>query len=184
MTADGGTVYLRGRTGDDPVACLRSLELDSGVEWLPADPVRLLGAGRRPRGIQRYATVGATGVVVFTLGGALWTVPMRGGPRRLPAAGPAADPHPDPAGRRIAYLGRGALRVIGADGRGGRPIARPDAAEVEFGVAAHTAATLPAGPLGGAARSRSSPVTGRPIAGPPYGPARATAAGLPARPPA
>ncbi|MGW5460336.1 prolyl oligopeptidase family serine peptidase [Streptomyces sp. NPDC003996] len=150
VTADGGTVlYLRGRTGDDPAACLWRLELDSGVERLLADPVRLLGAGLRPRGIEGYATAEATGTVVFPLGGGLWTVPIGGGePRRLPAARPAADPRPDPTGRRIAYLCRGALRVIGADGRGDRPIAQPDATEVEFGVAAHTAATLPDGPRG------------------------------------
>ncbi|MER6071608.1 hypothetical protein ABT187_22710 [Streptomyces sp. NPDC001817] len=143
VAADGGAVlYLRGRTGDDPAACLWRLELDSGDEWLLADPVRLLGAGRGPRGIEGYATDEATGVVVFALGGALWTVPTRGGePRRLPAARPAADPRPDPAGRSVAYVCRGALRLIGADGAGDRPIAQADDPDVEFGVAAHTDAT-------------------------------------------
>ncbi|MGW1911813.1 prolyl oligopeptidase family serine peptidase [Streptomyces sp. NPDC002076] len=150
VSADGGAVlYLRGRTGDDPAACLWRLELDSGVERLLADPVRLLGAGRRPRGIEGYAADEAGGIVVFALGGVLWTVPVRGGePRRLPAARPAVDPRPDPAGRRIAYVCRGALRVIGGDGSGDRPIAQAEDSEVEFGVAAHTAATLPDGPRG------------------------------------
>ncbi|MER6734282.1 S9 family peptidase [Streptomyces puniciscabiei] len=150
LAADGGTVlYLRGRTGDDPAACLWRLELDSGVERLLADPVRLPGAGRRPRGIEGYAIDEAAGVVVFALGGVLWTVPTRGGePRRLPAAPPAVDPRPDPVGRRVAYVCRGALRVIGTDGSGDRAIAQEDDPEVEFGVAAHTDATLADGPRG------------------------------------
>lgn len=150
VTAAGGSVlYLRGRTGDDPAASLWRLALDSGVERLLADPVRLLGAGREPRGIEGYATDGSTGLVVFALGGVLGTVGACGGaPRRLPAARPGSDPRLDRAGRRIAYVRRGALRVIGADGSGDRPIAQADHADVEFGVAEHTAATLPDGPRG------------------------------------
>ncbi|MGW2424100.1 prolyl oligopeptidase family serine peptidase [Streptomyces sp. NPDC001709] len=150
VTADGGTVlYLRGRTGDDPAACLWGFELASGAERLLADPVRLLGAGRRVRGIAGYAADAVGGLVVFALGGVLWAVAPGGGePRRLPAMRPVSDPRPDPSGRRIAYVCRGALRVIAADGSGDRPMAQPGVDDVEFGVAEHTVATLPDGPRG------------------------------------
>ena len=58
--------------------------------------------------------------------------------RRLPARSPVADPRPDPAGRRIAYVCDGALRVIEADGTGDRVIAAADQPDVTFGVAEHT----------------------------------------------
>ncbi|MER6571779.1 hypothetical protein ABT288_37795 [Streptomyces sp. NPDC001093] len=44
--------------------------------------MRLLVAVRRPRGIEGCATDEATEAVAFALGGALWTVPMRGGDPR------------------------------------------------------------------------------------------------------
>jgi dipeptidyl-peptidase-4 len=142
-------LYLRGRTGDDPASCLWALDTGTGVERLLADPVALLGAGRRPRGIEAFAGDAATGLVAFALAGALWTVGVHdGGPRRLPVRGPVADPRPDPAGGRIAYLCRGGLRVTGSDGTADRPIAEPAADDVEFGVAEHTAATLADGPRG------------------------------------
>ncbi|MFF3875555.1 prolyl oligopeptidase family serine peptidase [Streptomyces sp. NPDC001978] len=151
VTPDGATVlFLRGRTGDDPAPCLWMLDLDSGTERLLADPVRLLGPRPRPRGIEAYATDRAVGLVVFALGGGLWTVGLDGGEAwRLPARPPVSDPRPDPTGSHIAYVCRGALRVIGKDGTGDRTIAEPDAADVEFGVAAHTAATAPDGPARG-----------------------------------
>jgi dipeptidyl-peptidase 4 len=43
--------------------------------------------------------------------------------RSLPAKRPVADPRPDPAGLRIAYVCDGALRVIEADGTDDRAIA-------------------------------------------------------------
>ena len=150
VTADGRTVlYLRGRTGDDPAPCLWALDLGTGSERLLADPVRLLDDGRGTRGIGGYATDAAGGLVAFTLAGALWTAGADGGdPRRLPAARPVSDPRPDPGGRRIADVRRGALRIIRADGTDDRPIAEPAAGDVEFGVAEHTDATLTDGPRG------------------------------------
>jgi dipeptidyl-peptidase-4 len=96
-----------------------------------------------------YATDPAAGLAAFTLAGGLWTVGVSGGPaRRLPAAGPVADPRPGPAARRIAYVSGGTLRVIQADGTGDRAIAAPDGPEVAFGIAEHTGATSPDGPRG------------------------------------
>lgn len=145
VSSDGATVlFLRGRTGDDPAACLWALDVDSGRERLLADPVRLLANGRSPRtpGIEAYGTDAAAGVVAFALAGALWKLDVgKGEPHRLPAVGPVADPRPDPTGRRIAYVARGALRLAEADGSGDRAVAEPDAPEVEFGTAVHTGAT-------------------------------------------
>lgn len=151
VSSDGKTVlFLRGRAGDDPVACLWMLDLDTAAERLLADPVRLF-AGRQARtaGIETYATDRDGGLVVFALAGGLWKLEVgKGEPRRLPAVGPVSDPRPDPAGRHIAYVSRGALRVTEADGTGGRVVAQPDGPDVEFGTAVHTAATSLDGPRG------------------------------------
>ncbi|HEV7961985.1 MAG TPA: prolyl oligopeptidase family serine peptidase [Actinoplanes sp.] len=147
VAPDGAAVmFLRSRAGDDPVTCLWALDLASGKERLLADPAELSGAG----GIGAYATDAAAGLVAFALGGELWTVEVADGRiRRLPADGPVVDPRPDPAGKRIAYVCRGALRVIEADGTGDRTIAAPDGPDVTFGVAAeHTGAAALGGRRG------------------------------------
>ena len=148
-----GTVvlFLRSRAGDDPVACLWALDLDSGVERLLADPAGLL-AGRRAAvgtGIGAYAADQAGELAAFALDGGLWTVDVAGGTaRRLPAQDPVTDPRSDPAGQRIAYVCDGALRVIEADGTGDRAIAAPDGPDVTFGIAEHTGYAAPGGPRG------------------------------------
>jgi dipeptidyl-peptidase 4 len=145
VSSDGETVlFLRGRTGDDPAACLWALNVGSGRERLLADPVRLLANGRSPRtaGIEAYGTDAATGVVAFALAGGLWKLDVGNGePRRLPVVGPVTDPRPDPAGCHIAYMSHGALRVAEANGSGDRSVAEPDTPFVEFGTAVHTGAT-------------------------------------------
>lgn len=145
VSSDGGTIlFLRGRTGDDPAACLWALDVSSGRERLLADPVRLLANGRSPRtaGIEAYGTDAATGVVAFALAGGLWKLDVgKGEPRRLPVAGPVADPRPAPTGCRIAYVSHGALRVAEANGSGDRSVAEPDTPLVEFGTAVHTGTT-------------------------------------------
>lgn len=142
VTPDGATVlFLRSRSGDDPAACLWALDLATRSE-------RLLATGGTA-GIETYATDRAVSLVAYQLAGELWTVAVGGGnPRRLPAVAPVSDPRPDPAGRRIAYLSQGALRVIGADGTGDRAIAEPPDPDIEFGVAEHTASTSLDGPRG------------------------------------
>ncbi|HEY0542557.1 MAG TPA: prolyl oligopeptidase family serine peptidase [Actinoallomurus sp.] len=134
VAPDGATVlFLRSRAGDDPATCLWALDPDSGTQRPLADPALL---GMSSTRVDAYATDAAAELVAFTLAGTLWTVDVADGrARRLPAEGPVADPRPDPAGRRIAYVSGGALRVIEADGTGDRAIAAPDGPDVTFGVA-------------------------------------------------
>jgi dipeptidyl-peptidase-4 len=166
--AGAAVLFLRSRAGDDPVSCLWALDLDAGTERLVADPAELarpdeqspsvgVPAGGVPsaprpgpgRGIDAYAADADGRLAVFTLDGELWAVDVAGGQaRRLPAAGPVTDPRPDRAGRRIAYVRHGALRVIGADGTGDAEIAAPDGPDVTFGIAEMTGATLVGGARG------------------------------------
>jgi dipeptidyl-peptidase 4 len=151
IARDGAVVlFLRSRAGDDPVACLWALDLDSGTERLLADPAGLLADPAGPgTGIGTYAADETGAVVTFALDGGLWTVDVAdGAARRLPAAGLVTDPRPDPAGRRIAYVCDGALRVIEADGTGDRVVAAPDGPDVTFGVAEHTGFAGPGGMRG------------------------------------
>jgi dipeptidyl-peptidase-4 len=162
IAEDGGTVlFLRSRAGDDPVNCLWALDAEAGTERLVADPARLGGPGgpggrdeelppeertRRERmrehatGITAYATDRAARLATFTLAGRLWAADLtQSGARELPAARPAADPRPDPAGERVAYVSGGGLRVIGADGSGDRLLAAPEAPDVGYGLPEHVA---------------------------------------------
>ncbi|MGW4640878.1 prolyl oligopeptidase family serine peptidase [Sphaerisporangium sp. NPDC004334] len=158
VSPDGGTVFfLRTRAGDDPVSCLWALDVATGRERLLVDPLTLLRGEeerlspeeriRRERarelssGIVAYAADGACEVLAFALSGGLWTCRTSDGAvRRLPAAEPVVDPRPDPAGRRVAYVGGGALRVVDADGGRDRVVAAPDGPEVVFGLPEHVAA--------------------------------------------
>ena len=144
VAPDGASVlFLRSPAGHDPLTCLWSLDLASGTE-------RLLATG-----IASYATDATATLAAFTLGGALWTVSVATGQaRRLPARSPVTDPRPDPAGRRIAYLSGGALRVIEADGAADCALMAPDDPDdpddpdVTFGTEDLTAATSLTGPRG------------------------------------
>ncbi len=160
VAPDGAAVlFLRSRAGDDPVGCLWALDPATGAERLLADPAELLGAAaddvpeeervRRERarqqgsGITDYATDTATRLAAFALSGQLWVVDTGpGAVRRLPAEQPVVDPRPSPDGRHVAYVCRGALRVIAADGSGDRAVAAPEPAEgpdVFFGLPEHAA---------------------------------------------
>jgi dipeptidyl-peptidase-4 len=148
ISPDGArVVFLRTQGGADPVTCLWVLDVDHGAERLVADP-RTLGAderdlppqerARRERvresaaGIVAYATDRAVTVAVFALSGQVFAVPLTGGDplaRPVVTRTPALDPRPDPAGRRLAYVCDGALRVAslaGGDGLAGdRVVADP-----------------------------------------------------------
>lgn len=156
--------FLRSRGGDDPVTCLWTLDVATGRERLVVDPLTLQEGdeevpdeekARRERsreqsaGIVGYATDAQGRLAVFTLSGRLFTARLDAGTtadqpastvRELDASGPVIDPRPDPSGARIAYVARGALRVVGADGGGDRALAEPDGPEVGYGLAEHVAA--------------------------------------------
>jgi dipeptidyl-peptidase-4 len=101
-------------------------------------------------GIVAYATDRDVTLAAFALSGHVYTVPLTTGPLTTgPLAGgggevravatqtPALDPRPDPAGRRLAYVCSGALRVTGLDGDGADDMAVADpqgAAGVTFGL--------------------------------------------------
>jgi dipeptidyl-peptidase-4 len=139
VSPDGArVVFLRTKGGADPVTCLWALDVEGGQERLVADP-RTLGAdeddlppqerARRERvreqagGIVAYATDQAVTVAVFALSGHVYAVPLTGAStgQQSPAyqvatRTPALDPRPDRAGRRLAYVCDGALRVTGLRG--------------------------------------------------------------------
>jgi dipeptidyl-peptidase-4 len=50
------------------------------------------------------------------------------------------DPRPSPDGRHVAYVARGALRVVGAEGDGNRALAEADGEGVTYGLAEFVAA--------------------------------------------
>ena len=157
VSRDGGIIaFLRTRGAADPVSSLWVLDCRTWHERLVADPESLLAGEaeelpahervRRERtrqassGIVSYAADEACDLLAFALSGQLCTARLSDGEvRRLPAAGPAVDPRPDPSGQRVAYVTGGALRVIEADGLADTAIAGPDGEDVTWGLAEHVA---------------------------------------------
>ncbi|HEX9063961.1 MAG TPA: prolyl oligopeptidase family serine peptidase [Streptosporangiaceae bacterium] len=135
IAPDGRMVaFLRSKGGSDPVTCLWALDLAEGqddpaaAERLVVDPAAI-GAGadepaeeraRRERsreqagGVVEFATDAGFTMAAFAIAGQVFTAsltPDGDGPRRVTAASPAIDPRPDPAGRMVAYVCHGALRI-------------------------------------------------------------------------
>ncbi|MET9772884.1 prolyl oligopeptidase family serine peptidase [Streptomyces sp. NPDC006367] len=158
VAPDGSRVaFLRSGSGTDRANALWVLDVADGEERLAADPRALLGGAeerlspeeraRRERsreggaGIVGHATDAAVELAAFALSGRLFTAELRAGTaRELPVPGPVIDPRPSPDGRHIAYVARGALRVVGAEGDGDRALAEPDAEGVTYGLAEFVAA--------------------------------------------
>jgi len=156
VSPDGGRVtFLRTRGGDDPVTCLWEAGTASGEERLVADP-RALGADaenlsaeerrRRERvretgtGIVAYATDTRQDLAVFALSGQVYATALGDPaqePRLVATRTPALDPRPDPAGRRIAYVHDGALRVADLETGDDTIVAQEDG--VTFGLAEYVA---------------------------------------------
>ena len=133
ITPDGArVVFLRSSGPEDPADRLWVFDVASGSERLIADPAVLLDAAgtelppeeralrERLRlsteGIGSYALDAAGTVAVFPLAGRLFRADLATAEtREVPTAGPVVEPRPDPAGRRIAYVTGGALRVVSAE---------------------------------------------------------------------
>ena len=160
--------FLRSKAGDDPVTCLWEASAVTGEERLVADPRALGAdeenlppeeRARRERvretaaGIVSYATDAAATLAVFALSGQVYAVPLAGASasasasasantsataRLIPAQVPALDPRPDPAGRKVAYVHDGALRVVDLATGEDTVVAREDG--VTFGLAEFVAA--------------------------------------------
>jgi len=151
--------FLRSRGGGDPVTCLWVLDVGTGKERLVADPAALGGSpageteqekARRERvreqaaGIVAFACDSALTLAVFPLAGQVYLAGLEAGgqaPRPVGARPGAFDPRPDPAGRRVAYVCDGALRVVTLDtGEDTLVLGPAGAPGVSFGLAEFVAA--------------------------------------------
>ncbi|MFF4083830.1 prolyl oligopeptidase family serine peptidase [Streptomyces sp. NPDC001777] len=153
-------VFIRSESGTDRTGRLWVLDLPKDgapEERVVADPVALLGGSqerlsvqeraRRERsregssGIVGYAVDAAAELAAFALSGKVYVAELRAGTARaLPVPGPVIDPRPSPDGRHVAYVSKGELRVVGAEGDGDRALAEPDGANVTYGLAEFIAA--------------------------------------------
>ncbi|MER6246275.1 S9 family peptidase [Streptomyces griseorubiginosus] len=158
VAPDGSRVaFLRSNSGTDRANSLWVLDTADGGERVAADPRALLGGAeerlspeeraRRERsreggaGVVGYATDAAVELASFALSGRLFTAELRAGTaRELPVPGPVIDPRPAPDGRHVAYVARGALRIVGAEGEDDRVLARPESDQVTYGLAEFIAA--------------------------------------------
>jgi len=147
-------VYLRTKTGDDPVSCLWVFEVSGAKERLVFDPgeeeaerdlteaerARRERARERSSGVTAYATDEAVRRAVFTVGGRVFLADLvEGSARELSAPGSVDDPRLDRAGERIAFVVGGRLHVREIE-RGVRELASPDAPDTYWGLAEFVAA--------------------------------------------
>ncbi|MBK0374587.1 prolyl oligopeptidase family serine peptidase [Streptomyces sp. RB110-1] len=150
-------IFLRSASGTDRTNRLWVLDPATGEERVAADPEALLGGSaeklspqeraRRERtregssGIVSYAVDAAAELAAFALSGKAYVAELRAGTARaLPVPGPVIDPRPSPDGRHVAYVAKGALRVVGAGGEGDRALAEPEDPQVTYGLAEFIAA--------------------------------------------
>ncbi|MFI0539966.1 prolyl oligopeptidase family serine peptidase [Streptomyces sp. WSLK1-3] len=158
VAPDGSrVVFLRSNSGTNPANSLWVLDAAGGGERVAADPRALLGGteerlspeerARRERsreggaGIVGYATDAAVELASFALSGRLFTAELRAGTaRELPTQGPVIDPRPAPDGRHVAYVARGSVRVVGAEGEDDRVLAAAESDHVTYGLAEFVAA--------------------------------------------
>ncbi|CAM5233090.1 hypothetical protein STANM309S_06262 [Streptomyces tanashiensis] len=82
----------------------------------------------------------AAELAAFALSGKVYVAELRAGTARaLPVPGPAII-LPPPDGLHIAYVAKGALRVVDATGEGDRALAEPEDPQVTYGLAEFIAA--------------------------------------------
>lgn len=158
ISADGSRIaFSRSKAGDDPVACLWTLDVASGKERLVFDPAasgaeaesrlsqdeidRRERVGEKHAGVASFATDDAGRTAAFTLGERLLVVDLETGDvRELPTPGEPFDPRPDPTGRHVAYVSRGAVRVVELESGSDRELAADPDPDVHWGVAEFVAA--------------------------------------------
>ncbi|MDX3640724.1 prolyl oligopeptidase family serine peptidase [Streptomyces sp. MB09-02B] len=158
VAPDGSrVVFLRSSSGTDRANKLWVMDLGEGGERVAADPAALLAGSleelsteeraRRERlreggaGIVGYATDAAVELASFALSGRLFVAELRAGTaRELDVPGPVIDPRPSPDGRHVAYVARGALRVVGAEGGADVALTEEEAGNVTHGLAEFIAA--------------------------------------------
>ncbi|GHE32652.1 S9 family peptidase [Streptomyces capitiformicae] len=163
-------VFLRSASGTDRANKLWVLDVPDGDarsgtaippgesrERIAADPGALLGGSseelsaeeraRRERsreggaGIVGYATDEAVELASFALSGRLFVAELRAGTaRELDVPGPVIDPRPSPDGRYVAYVARGGLRVVEAEGGGDVALTEEGSENVTHGLAEFIAA--------------------------------------------
>lgn len=123
-------VFLRSRGGSDAVNCLWTLNVESGIETLVADPLTLftdsenLSPAERARrerlregagGITSYSGDEDLRRVVFVLGGRLHVADVTTGQVfHYPAIDGVFDPRLNPQGSAIAYVCERALHIVAA----------------------------------------------------------------------
>lgn len=167
VAGDGRRViFLRSRSGGDPVNCLWEYDVTSDTERLVVDPLTLQTSSdsedlspeersRRERlreaggGITAYSVDDELAVVAFSLSGQLYVGDISSARMRsIPTPGPCFDPRLDPTGTRLAYVVQGELFAAdidpGSDVAPGRLIAGRslfgEADTVAWGVADFIAA--------------------------------------------
>ncbi|MEV0165421.1 S9 family peptidase [Nonomuraea fuscirosea] len=157
ISPDGDrVVFLRTRSGTDPVTCMWELDTGTHVERLVVDPRTLHSddedlppeeRARRERsreaagGVVAYAPDTGLTRACFALSGALYVVELAGGQaRRLETPGPVIDPRLSPDGRHVAYVTGGALRVQDLASGADRALAEPETETVTYGLAEFIAA--------------------------------------------
>ena len=152
-----GVVFLRTRTGADPLNCLWRLDVGGAPAHIVADPRELvdttsdnvsdweIGMRERTReylrGITSFALDRDGRLAVFALGGRLFvTDTTTGESRELSAKGAVFDPRLDPAGTQIAYVYGPNLRLVGVDGSNDHALSVSEHPDVAYGTAEFVAA--------------------------------------------
>jgi len=157
ISPDGTRIlFLRSRSGLDPLTSLWALDVATGEERLLVDP-SVLGVdeaglppeerARRERareqasGIVRWVADESQATVAFVLGGSAFVLDVAGGTMRaLPLAAGVADVRLSPDGARLGYVVGGTLRVHDLATGEDRALAEPDGPEVTWGLAEFAAA--------------------------------------------
>lgn len=152
----GASSSSRAPSGTDRAHALWVFDVATGTERLVADPTTLLATGdeqltqeeqaRRERqrvttsGIVAFSTDEKVTTAAFALSSRLFVADLTGdgGVREFDAPVPVVDPHLDPTGRRVAYAGDRAVRLVTLDSGDDRRLVGPDAHEpdeVTWGLA-------------------------------------------------